>query len=80
MKNVDMKNKKIVAKIASSLSSEEKDKLRKKLLKERPKPPMNSFIAYVKAQKGRIRDESKTNISIADITAIASLEWKSLPQ
>lgn len=32
--------------------------LRKKLLKIRPKPPVNAFISYVQAQKDRISQEN----------------------
>jgi hypothetical protein len=46
--------------------------LKKEILKAGPKPPMNPFIAYVKAQKERIKSHSLANLSIAEITAIAS--------
>ena len=45
--------------------------LRKKLLKIRPKPPVNAFISYVQAQKDRIAQENPKK-SIAEITSIAS--------
>jgi hypothetical protein len=41
---------------------------------------MNPFIAYVKAQKERIKSHSSANLSIAEVTAIASQEWKALPE
>lgn len=49
----------------SQLTDEEKDELRTKILKQKPKPPMNAFIAYVKAQKDRIKSNSTKNLSIA---------------
>jgi hypothetical protein len=33
---------------------------------------MNAFISYVKAQKDRIKNSSAKNLSIAEITALAS--------
>lgn len=41
---------------------------------------MNAFISYVKAQKDRIKNNSSVNLSIAQITAEASVEWKKLPE
>jgi hypothetical protein len=43
-----------------------------------PKPPMNSFISYIKAQKDRIKNNSTKNLSIAEITSLASEEWRKL--
>jgi hypothetical protein len=43
-----------------------------------PKPPMNAFISYIKAQKDRIKNNSTKNLSIAEITSLASEEWRKL--
>lgn len=39
---------------------------------------MNAFIAFVKANKDRIKDDHGKNLSIAGVTSKASLEWKVL--
>jgi hypothetical protein len=46
--------------------------LKKEILKARPKPSMNPFIAYIKTQKERIKSLSLENLLIAEVTAIAS--------
>ena len=53
--------------------------MRSKLLRTRPKPPVNAFIGFVQAQKERISKEHP-KISIAEITSIASKEWKDMTQ
>ncbi len=60
------------------MSQYEKDILRTKLIKSMPKPPMNAFISYIKAQKDRIKNNSTKNLSIAEITSLASEEWRKL--